>query len=75
MKKEIRGLKVGDYWSEDKSTLLRVRCSDEGVIVEIADTVVDMFYAFTVDPNKHTHKFEWGQVSPHITEGDKDGAS
>lgn len=61
MEKEIRGLQAGDYCVDD-SVFLRVRRTDEGVIMEIVDREADVFYAFTVNENQET-KFEFGQAS------------
>jgi len=61
MKGEIRGLKVGRYWSHDDSTILIVRNSDDGVIVEVADFDADIFYAFVIDDDETT--FAFGHIS------------
>lgn len=62
MKDEIRDLKAGTYTSEDGSAFLRVRKTDDGVIVELVDEDADMFYEFTINEHKKT-KFTWGQAS------------
>lgn len=62
MNKEVRGLKAGTYESPDGSAFLRVRRTDQGVIIEVVDQDADIFYAFTVDEKQET-TFEWGQAS------------
>lgn len=63
MKNEVRGLQAGDYWSKDETLLLRVRRTDSGVSIEIADMDADIYYGVNVDENRKT-KFEWGNVTP-----------
>jgi hypothetical protein len=62
MKREISGLRSGTYESKDESVFLRVRKTDEGVIIEVVDRDADIFYAFTIT-EKQEHGFEWGQLS------------
>jgi len=62
MKSEIRGIKAGRYYSPCESVLLQLRISDEGVIVEIADSDADIFYAFTID-NEEVVKFEVDELA------------
>jgi len=62
MREEIRDLKAGEYPSKDGSLLLRVKKTDSGVLIEIADFDADMFYAAQVDGDKVD--FEWGHVAP-----------
>ncbi|MGZ8887733.1 MAG: hypothetical protein ACXW1A_05660 [Nitrososphaeraceae archaeon] len=59
MKKEIRDLQSGDYWSPDESCLLRIKKTDDGVSLEVLDKDSDIYYAFTVE-NGQTKKFEVG---------------
>ena len=77
MLSELRGLKAGEYYSKDKTLLLKVTRSDNGVSLEIADFDADIFYAVTVDENNKT-KFEWGNVTPTSLDqntGDSNGES
>jgi len=62
MKSEIRRLKAGKYYSPCESILLQLRISDEGVIVEIADSDADIFYAFTID-DETVVKFEVDELA------------
>jgi len=62
MKSEIRRLKAGRYDSPCESVRLQLRTSDEGVIVEIADSDADIFYAFTID-NDEVVKFEVDELA------------
>lgn len=62
MKGEIRGLKAGEYLSKDGTLLLRLKKTDNGVTIEIADFDADIFYAANVDDKEV--KFEWGNVTP-----------
>lgn len=67
MKKEIRGLEAGTYYSEDETLLIRISRKDDGVLVEIADMDADIFYAAKIDGGKA--KFEWGNVTPTSIDG------
>lgn len=62
MQGEIRGLKSGTFESADESTFVRVRKTDQGVIIELVDRDADIFYAFTINEKQET-TFEWGQAS------------
>lgn len=70
MKSEIRGLKVGEFYSEDDSLLLRLSRRDNGVVIEIADMDADIFYTVTVDENGITN-FDWGNVTPTTLDDNK----
>lgn len=69
MKGEIRGLKAGEYLSKDGTLLLRLKKTDNGVMIEIADFDADIFYAANVDGKEV--KFEWGHVTPSSLTDDK----
>lgn len=58
---EIRGLKVGDYYSPDGSALLRVSRKDDGVVIEVADFDADIYYEFVVD--RDDAHFVWGSIA------------
>lgn len=76
MKNEVRGLKAGEYVSNDGTLMLRVSRNDNGVLVEIADMDADIFYAVRVD-EKDNAKFDWGHVTPtsiQDDQGDSDAA-
>ena len=62
MKKEVRGLQAGLYWSEDDSAALRITCHDDGVRIEVGDFDADIFYKFTIN-EKQEAKFIWGQIA------------
>lgn len=64
MKSEIRGLPSGDFFSKDESILLRIKKTDNGVIIEFADFDADTYYSATIDENRKC-KFEWGNVEPN----------
>jgi len=73
MKREIRGLKAGRYWSEDGTVVLRLVKSDKGVLIEIGDLDADIYYSVEIDENSKP-KFEVGQITPSREKGDSDGA-
>ena len=62
MNGEIRDLKAGTYWSEDGTALTNIKKIDNGVIIEIADLVADVFYEFVINEKGKT-VFNCGQVS------------
>jgi hypothetical protein len=55
--------------SEDGTLLLRLKKTDNGVMIEIADFDADIFYAVNVDDKEV--EFEWGNVTPrsHFDKG------
>jgi hypothetical protein len=69
MKGEIRGLKVGEYLSKDGTLLLRLKKTDNGVMIEIADFDADIFYEANIDGKEV--EFEWGNVTPTSIEDSK----
>lgn len=74
MKSEIRGLKSGEYYSKDRSLLLRIYKNDNGVVIELADKDADIFYAVGID-EKGKSNFEWGSITPSLDDkkGDCNG--
>ncbi len=52
MKREIRGLEAGQYFSKDKSLALCVSKTDDCVVVELFDFDADVSYTVKVDKSK-----------------------
>jgi len=75
MKKEIRDIKAGMYWSDDDTLVFKITKNDSGVLFEIGDIDADIFYAVRIN-EKGKANFEWGNITPPINErGNKDAAN
>jgi len=70
---EIRDLMAGKYLSPCESVQLRVKRSDDGVIIELADFDSDIAYEFTVDEKAEVKDFEVVDI-PSTMQGDHDAA-
>lgn len=62
MRKEIRDLRVGEYWNSDNDAVLSIKRTDDGIIIQNADTETGWVYTWLISPEGKVISFDFVDI-------------